>query len=401
MKVTIGNHPARGFVADAEGDNFFFRLLARRIELPISLYANAYLLGIGFMDLKKIPGRGDFFAVDRRAWSAVFEQTGFNGAIAYLILARGSLADMRTTSWSAEAINQRTKLNWRQAKEAIERLVNAALIRQDKGGSKPRYFILPLQSEAEPEWIWLPNTLVDGIDGEPAPIEMVRQSGRPAALRLLIDLYGAQELADIGGVHWRQLRKEYSREKLGQQGLHAIWGFRLSTLKAWDSAPFVKPHLTGKMVADGQGGKRDAGWQNFWDALAISEHIGLVYFVPHIVEHDHEEGERAAVVHPYGWPVGEPIEQQLAVAAHNAGGRMLAEWKRAEMQRTGQGEGMLLLPVKSHIVDVQMVGLARLRFRTRSSATAIWVARMAEWEGLAAEFEEMGRTQSAVKDVAC
>ncbi len=62
---------------------------------------------------------------------------------------------------------------------------------------------------------------------------------------------------------------------------------------------------------------------------------------------------------------------------------------------------MVFLPVERHIVDVQMVGLARLKFRTRSSATAIWAARMAEWERLAAEFEQMETAQSDVKDVAC
>src|SRR4051794_1569865 len=131
---------------------------------------------------------GDFFAVDRRTWATVFDKTGLHGAIAFLVLARGTLKDMRTTSWSAESINQRTKLSWRQAKEAIKRLIDNTLIRQDKIGSKPRYFILPAEPEAKPEFIWLPNTLVDGVDGNPAPIEQVRQSGDPAALRLLVDL---------------------------------------------------------------------------------------------------------------------------------------------------------------------------------------------------------------------
>jgi hypothetical protein len=63
-------------------------------------------------------GRGDFFAVDRRTWAMAFDTAGLHAALAYLVLARGSLADMRTTSWSAEAINHRTRLNWRQAKES-------------------------------------------------------------------------------------------------------------------------------------------------------------------------------------------------------------------------------------------------------------------------------------------
>jgi hypothetical protein len=88
-------------------------------------------------------GRGDFFAVDRRTWAMAFDTAGLHAALAYLVLARGSLADMRTTSWSAEAINHRTRLNWRQAKEAIGKLIAAGLIRQDKGGSKPRCYIMP------------------------------------------------------------------------------------------------------------------------------------------------------------------------------------------------------------------------------------------------------------------
>jgi hypothetical protein len=114
----------------------------------------------------------------------------------------------------------------------------------------------------------------------------------------------------------------------------------------------------------------------------------MVYFVPHVIEHDHDEGEYGAVVHPYGWDsCGEPAEQELALAASNAGLRMLAEWKRAELERNGVLDGMLLVPAKRHLVDVQMVGLARLKFRARSSATAIWAARMPEWQQLAREFE--------------
>jgi hypothetical protein len=55
--------------------------------------------------------------------------------------------------------------------------------------------------ETAPEWIWIPNAIVEGIDDETPPIELIRQSNRPAALRLLVDLYGAQTLADHGGVH--------------------------------------------------------------------------------------------------------------------------------------------------------------------------------------------------------
>lgn len=350
-----------------------------------------------------IEDQGDFFAVDRRTWATVFDKTGLHGAIAFLVLARGTLADMRTTSWSAEAIHQRTKLNWRQAKEAIDRLINNALIRQDKGGSKPRYFILPSELEAKPEFIWLPNTLVDGVDGNPAPIEQVRQSGKSAALRLFVDLYGEQELADVGGVHWRKLRQPYSRERLGQQGTYIVWGFKRGSNdhETWVTTPLVQPHLTGTIVTGQDGKKRDPGMANFWDALKTLEQIGLVCFVPHVIEHDHDQGEPAAVVQPFGRPIGEAFERELAEASHLAAQAMLPEWKLAEIQRTGQSDGMLFVPVPAHIADVQMVGLARLKFRTKSAATAVWLTRAGEWEQLAADFRGMVRPPIMAKAEAC
>jgi hypothetical protein len=49
---------------------------------------------------KKEDGRGDFFAVDRVVWSPVCKLGSINAAVAYLVLARGTGGDNRTTSWS-------------------------------------------------------------------------------------------------------------------------------------------------------------------------------------------------------------------------------------------------------------------------------------------------------------
>ena len=341
-------------------------------------------------------GRGDFFAIDRRAWAMAFDTAGLHAGLAYLVLARGSQGDMRTTSWSAEAINHRTRLNWRQGKEAIGKLITTGLIRQDKGGSKPRYYIMPAhlvqgcegfvappfaqaekdllermrkarnkdktiaisgqeykiasdlalkgyavkrygspsyswfealnpktsETETPPEWIWLPNALVDGVGVETPPIEIARESGRPAALRLLVDLYAAQSLAENGGVHWRRLRLSYERERVGQQGIYVVWGFTKKTKETWGSVPFVEAHMT-------PGKDREAGFKTFWEALEILTLAGLVEFVGHVVDHDHDEG---AVIHPYSWPNGEPTERELVYAGHHAALRMLADWQKDKVR---------------------------------------------------------------------
>jgi hypothetical protein len=383
------------------------------------------------------------------------------------LLARGSLADMRTTSWSAEAINHRTRLNWRQAKEAIGKLIAAGLIRQDKGGSKPRYYIMPAhlvrgcegfvapsltpaekalhermrsvrnknkmlyisidhdqehkmacglasrgyarqnspgssffaaldpktaETETPPEWIWLPNAIVDGMSRETPPIEIAREPGRPAALRLLVDLYAAQSLAENGGVHWRQLRVAYERERVGQQGIYVVWGFTKKTRETWGSVPFVNAHMT-------PGKDQEAGYKIFWEALEILTLAGLVEFVGHVIDHDHDEG---AVIHPYGWPKGEPAERELAIAAHRAADAMLMDWQKDKLRGEGKLDGMLLLPAKNHMVDVQLVGLARLKYRARSAATAAWMAKTGEWEALAKQFTDLADgTRSNVNAASC
>src|SRR5215204_5721268 len=52
----------------------------------------------------------------------------------------------------------------------------------------------------EPDLIWLPNELVTGAVGEESPVERVRQTQDPMSLRLLVDMYYAQNLCEDGGV---------------------------------------------------------------------------------------------------------------------------------------------------------------------------------------------------------
>jgi hypothetical protein len=51
--------------------------------------------------------------------------------------------------------------------------------------------------------------------------------------------------------------------------------------------------------------------------------------------------------------------------------------------------GMHLMPVRAHITNVQMVGIARLRYRARTSATATWLARTTRWNEMAADFDKL------------
>ena len=82
-------------------------------------------------------GRGGFFAVDRRAWHLVCN-LGMNPAIAYLVTARGTGGDNRTTKWSTNAVETRTGISRSRAQEAIRALERTGALRRDPA-SKPSY----------------------------------------------------------------------------------------------------------------------------------------------------------------------------------------------------------------------------------------------------------------------
>jgi hypothetical protein len=218
-----------------------------------------------------------FFAVDRRAWARVCA-LGLNPAVAYLVLACGTGGDNRTTRWSDQAVRKYTDLTRVRTDNAMATLIEKGLVRLEVGGSRPRYYVTPAhevpgcdaEKGGDPDWIWLPNTIVLGAAAETPPVRLLRQAQYPAALRLFVDLYHSHGLADDGGVHWRCIRQGYTRHKVGERGSFVVWGFQASTLETWATTAFVAPHLTGRtqevVAADGSKRKQDTGLKSFWEA---------------------------------------------------------------------------------------------------------------------------------------
>ena len=404
-------------------------------------------------------GRGHFFAVDRRAWACACG-IGMVPAVAYLVLARGTGGDQRTTAWSINAIEKYTNIGRPRAQKGIKALEKARLIRIVQKGSRPRYYIVPAHEvegapqplsdderqilnlitggnnaipkigrydnawkfgrpyetacalerkgyvrdlggqrfeiipggparvSEDPDWIWLPNSLVDGASGEVPPIERVRQTQNIAALRIFIDLYHAHNLANEGGVNWRSpdgFRQKFERLSIGETHQYAVWGFKPGTAEMWLANPVFAPHY-------------DAAQKNgktFWNAWSLLKTLGLVEMVAHLVEDD-TDGEP---MHPLADGNGEEGERAIWDAAFRAASAMATEnqirWAIDQKVR-------IIVPVLKHIGNVQVVGIARLRHRPRTRATAIWYASGSEWtrwarhyEGLAAVAE--GREAAAAE----
>lgn len=379
-----------------------------------------------------------------------------NPAVAYLVAARGTGGDNRTTKWSTNAVETRTGISRSRAQEAIKVLERAGILRRDPASkpSYPKYKLVPaheikgcegfpparLDAEhervhaalgggwaevpksiaardsggyqrwgtfypgrvaeslvatghaeaqpngrhfrairydadvaARPDWIWLPNALVDGATGEPPPVELIRQTGNPATLRLLVNLYGAHNLDEDGGIHFQRIRQSYTRHKVGEQGAFVVWGFVPGKMTAWGNASFVAPHL----VAANDEAKREAAWGEFWQCWHRLGGLGLVECVGHLVHADTAEGE---IMHPVALSgTGLDIERALARAAVLAGSALVTpgqmEWAKA------QGV-VVLAPVLRHIEGVQMVGIVRLRYRPRTNRTLAFMMRESEWRDI-------------------
>lgn len=390
---------------------------------------------------------GAFFAVDRRAWGRVCDLGSLNAAVAYLVLASGTQADHRTTSWSVHAVEDYTGIPRHLAKTAIEKLIGAGMMAKTQGGTKPRYLLAryaeipssevdrltnaeaqvlamvecqegkpvwvpktaawdsewecgtPFQvasrladrgflrfgggqhfagimepADDETDWIWLPRALVEGVDREVPPIELLRQTASLPAVRLFIDLYHAQSLPRNGGVHWRQLRKEFSRTKVGEYGAWVVSGFVPGTSRTWLEAPFVAPHVDRS--------NKDHPAQQFWDALRTIEGLGLATYVGHMIEADTDE---ASVVFPCAVEGGgEPEERGIAIAANDAGIAMLADWQMAWVDE----HGAHLVPLRPHLKQAALVGLLRLRYQAATKANAEWSKLRPTWEKIARSYAE-------------
>jgi hypothetical protein len=85
-------------------------------------------------------GRGEFFAVDRRAWVVACRQ-GLNPAVAYLVLACFTGRDQRTTKAGVHAVERHAGIARSRARTAIEVLERAGLVTKPEGKGTTRRIV--------------------------------------------------------------------------------------------------------------------------------------------------------------------------------------------------------------------------------------------------------------------
>jgi len=388
---------------------------------------------------------GEFFVVDRRSFSAACA-LGLNPAVAYLAIARGA-GSRPKSAWSVDAIERHTGISRPKAKLAIQTLIDKGMLTLERPGTRPLYGIVPahelpgmaLSAEeravieaipgagiakvskahrdtarnlasrgfllahgsdyyakksgsfpdfaAEPEHVWLPNAIVEGAADEVPPLALLRQMQDVRRLHLFVSLYDSSDLPNDGGVSRFSLRQNHPLTKVSQRGASTIWGFGSGT-STTSTGDLHKPFLTGKIDAE----KKDPGLADFWASLTALEDCGLLEFIPHVFESDKPEAE---MLHAYPVKDGacEPWERSVALAAHAAGVVCIAigqqEWANQQARH--------LLPVPSHISNLAVIGIARLRYRPQTRMTAAWFAKSKEssdaWQPI---YERIARENGAL-----
>lgn len=395
---------------------------------------------------------GEFFKIDRTIWHRVCA-LGLNPAVAYFVLARGTGGDNRTTSWSVNAIEKWTSISRAQAAKAIKDLIAAGFVRQIKGGTWPQYSLMaademnaaveltrpeqtvfdmvaygaseeneqdavwvPKISQpgwgvsnpyaiacnlvrrgvlihksgqsfslapvgASPDWVWLPNALVSSADGETPPLELVRQSLSVELLGLFVDLYAAHGLSSNGGLDWRVetgIARHFERVKVGERGAWAVWGWKPGSYTVEGSRPPGWDKFRGRLESNA------ADSQAFFGALRELERVGLLEYVAHLVEDPAHPASQ--IIHPIPYGNGEPWEREVAAAAKAAAERLATPERVASANKAGC---RIYAPVEARRGNAGVVGVLRLRYKPKTSATAIWVKQAEVWRAMAARYDSL------------
>lgn len=360
--------------------------------------------------------RGDFFGVEVGTFQKVCALGDANVAAGYLILAAGTDAGNRVTSWSREAINKRTSLNWRKADAVVSTLLEKGFARWVRQGARPRLELIyrdgrrpltpkvqravekaleggaPLTPSEQSSvsqaagygyldkdgdgWkalpghklAWLPLELVNWNGQSRPPVEQVRKGQDAQAFRLLVDLYAEQNLADYGGVFGCLVKRPSEagdREVLGHVGAYRLLRFTNLTPTAWCSGPLAV-HWR----------EEEGGTVPLWDRFRVLQDAGVVEWVYHLSEDD---SQFPSLVHPVAvvrsgkvdWSAPETMigmfAQRAALAMH--GGYDESDVKSCEDRMAWE----LVLPAERVMAKAQLIGIPRTRYRAKTRNAARWL----------------------------
>lgn len=388
--------------------------------------------------VKRPKKRGHLFIVDLPTFAKVCSLEDPDAAAAYLILAAGTGPDNRTSTWSREAINQRTALNWRKADAAMAKLEQNGLIRwkSGKGTRKPRIDLPPVETRpamqrhvaalsdrikqgdqpctpnersaatigVQSGWFrrdeagmlsiiserplvkaYLPMELVGdafGATSDPTTtvVDRIRMSRDPMALRLLVDLYALQDMAEHGGVDRGHFYRKCAREDEGATGNLKLWSFTPGgSWVMWNGA--LDHHRREPTPEEKKAGK-NAG-SDFFARTEILADAGALEWVYYLAE---DESATAPLIYPVGverhgkmvWTELEAIVGSYAARAACALSNDVPDKLEYAERWEASAPTQFILPADRLARQAALVGVPRLRHRTRTLNASRWRQELVE-----------------------
>lgn len=297
---------------------------------------------------------------------------GMNAAVAYLVLSTGTDKTNKFTSWSVNAIESYTGISRKRAQLAIQALLNNGLIRKlNVGTERPRYEILhfeptiskrgkrktvesedtPTEKRLESEKvIWLPNGVVQSVQGELPPLERIRQTQDVMVLCLFVDMYSEQNLVDDAGVARYVYRQKYSRKLITKHAQFNIFGFDIDhSSMSWGA--ITSPHKRD----DGEHGAVD-----YFQRISLLIGLGLVVVTPYLFDSDSQEGE---VIHQ--------LDNEVYTWAYDAARHMLNTIMGEDRAMNEMANHRLIVPVLQHVQNVAVIGIAEMLYKPRTKLTSL------------------------------
>ena len=186
-------------------------------------------------------------------------------------------------------------------------------------------------------------------------------------MRLLIKLYGLQELADNGGIPWWTLGRRFDRKAITERGIFNIWGFTEGRNVA--SSAVVESALG---LGPSNGKWSEAVGTSFWAIFDHLRNLGLIELVPHLVEAYTPEASMI-VPCPDEYHNGTDFEHRLGEAK-----RLTAEALLGDQLSYHLTYFHHVLAVPRRYPKVELVGVYRLRYRPHTARTAAWLANSAD-----------------------
>lgn len=289
--------------------------------------------------------KNGLFIIDRDVFLLACD-AGLNAAVSYLIMARGTQGNNRTTKWSSNSIAKYAGITRFRAQIAVDQLIAAGVTELVTAGTRPQYKMsLP---DGDKGYIYLPNSIVDGVGSEIPPVERIRQTRKLDYLKAFILCYFIHDLDEYGGLPLNMFTGQSSElVTLYQNDVMKVIGCESSTWGlnwSW----YAKDTVFSAAGIE---------FNDFFDAIKVLRSMGLLSPCAEVFDSPDEDGEWICSATDYA----SVKDLDTQIRRHS---KTLKKWP----------DSWFYMVIPTH-AEPCIKTVARMEYRPHTTKTARWVDR--------------------------